>query len=304
MPPNRVRSKRKVAPSRRAYENTLSRSTARPAPSRTPKRRSRTPEQIDLTSNDLPDLEPKQQVGRKPPKPHEPLPTKYTMSTQVIVDKTLILTRLVLQAAEAFDYAGFIAEETQMTTEHCAKLGQELKLPPVEPEREAPELHEDENEDDANNDDEEAEKTCSFKKNTATNVCLAEARAAPHSPATNQFMDLYRCGDKNCNNSAGYCFSVEGLKSGHHRLTADSIRQWVLAIEEGMTTVHNPLQSVWNSIMNLKKAWKSAPSPPSTAAPAPPPYAPPLYYTLYALPVPMPFGSAGPYSTPAEALNQ
>jgi len=99
MPPNRVRSKRKVVPSRRAYENTLSRSTSRPAPSRTPKRRSRTPEQIDLTSNDPPDLEPKQQVGRKPSKPHEPLRTKYTMSTQVIVDKTLILTRLVLQTA-------------------------------------------------------------------------------------------------------------------------------------------------------------------------------------------------------------
>jgi hypothetical protein len=28
--------------------------------------------------------------------------------------------------AGAFDYAGFIAEETQMTTEHCAKLGQEV----------------------------------------------------------------------------------------------------------------------------------------------------------------------------------
>jgi hypothetical protein len=56
--------------------------------------------------------------------------------------------------------------------------------------------------------------------------------------------------------------------------------------------------------MNLKKAWKSAPSLPSTAAPTPPPYSPPPYYTPYALPVPMPFGSAGPYGTPAEASNR
>jgi hypothetical protein len=221
MPPNRVQSKRKIVPSRRAYENARLHSIARPPPPRTQKRQSRIPEHVDLTSNDLPDLESKQQASRKPPKPQEPLPTKYALSIKVFVDKVSICAQSMLQTAGAFDYARFIGIEAEKTSEYCARLGRDvntirisraaiaynkkesfesdidsledwrrfdelagsylqdrskkdvqvswtitrqLKALTVEPEKEAPELHEDESEDDAQDDDEEAEKTGSSKK--------------------------------------------------------------------------------------------------------------------------------------------
>ncbi|KAI9763546.1 MAG: hypothetical protein M1840_000454 [Geoglossum simile] len=58
----------------------------------------------------------------------------------------------------------------------------------MEPERDALELYKDESEDDTQDNDEEAKKTHSFKKNTTTNQCLAEARVAPHSIVTNELL--------------------------------------------------------------------------------------------------------------------
>ncbi|KAI9854597.1 MAG: hypothetical protein M1813_000948 [Trichoglossum hirsutum] len=195
MPPNRAQTKRKVVPSRRAYENSLPRTTARPPPRRTLKQPSQTPEHIDLTSNDLLDLESKQQASRKPPKPQEPLPTKYALSIKVFVDKVSICAQSMLQTAGAFDYARFIGIEAEKTSEYCARLGRDvnairtsratiaynkknsfesdidnkskkdvqvswtitrqLKALSVEPGKEAPKLHEDESEHDAQDDDEE-----------------------------------------------------------------------------------------------------------------------------------------------------
>jgi hypothetical protein len=126
MPPERAQSKRKVVPSRRVYENARLHSIARPPPPRTEKRQLRIPEHIDLTSNDLPDLESKQQVSRKPPKPQEPLPTKYTLSTEIFVDNVRIHAKTRLQTAGAFDYAGFIGIEAQKTSEYCAKLERDV----------------------------------------------------------------------------------------------------------------------------------------------------------------------------------
>ncbi|KAI9771356.1 MAG: hypothetical protein M1840_002326 [Geoglossum simile] len=245
MPPDRVHSKRKIVPSRRAHENARLRSIARPPPPRTQKKQSRTPEHIDLTSNDLPNLESKQQASRKPPKPQEPLPMKYALSIKVFIDNVSICAQSILQTARVFDYARFIGIKAEKTSEYCAKLGRnintirtsratiaynkkdnfesdidsledwrrfdelarsylqdkskkdvqmswtithQLKALFVKPERDAFELHEDESKDDAQDDDEEAEKTRSFKKNTTTNQCLAEARAASHGAVTNELL--------------------------------------------------------------------------------------------------------------------
>ena len=57
MPLDCAQLKRKVVLSRRAYENAHSHSIAQPLPHRTPKRQSQVPKHIDLTSNDLLDLE-------------------------------------------------------------------------------------------------------------------------------------------------------------------------------------------------------------------------------------------------------
>lgn len=126
MPPERAQSKRKVVPSRRAYENARSRSIARPPPSGTKKRQSRVsrvPEHIDLTSTDSYNLESTEIVSKKVPKPSEPLPTKYGLSIEVSVDEVAIYSRSMLQTAGAFDYAGFMSIEAQKTSEHCARIG-------------------------------------------------------------------------------------------------------------------------------------------------------------------------------------
>ncbi|KAI9773649.1 MAG: hypothetical protein M1840_006923 [Geoglossum simile] len=126
MPPTRVKSKRTAMPSRRAYENSLPRTTARPPTRRTLKQPSQTPEHIDLTSNDTPSLESTQQASKKPLKPHEPLPTKYTLSINVFVDNIRIYSRIMLQTAGSFDYLGFIAVEAQKTADYCAKIGRDV----------------------------------------------------------------------------------------------------------------------------------------------------------------------------------
>jgi hypothetical protein len=77
-------------PSRRAYENASLFSVARSQPPQTKKRQSWIPEYIDLTFNDLLNLESKQQVSKKLPKLQEPLPMKYTLSIDVFVDKVYI----------------------------------------------------------------------------------------------------------------------------------------------------------------------------------------------------------------------
>ncbi|KAI9770757.1 MAG: hypothetical protein M1840_003007 [Geoglossum simile] len=129
MPPDHVRTKRKVVPSRRASENASLRRNARPPPPRTKKRQSPIPkhtEHIDLTSNDPPDLEPKKKVSRKSPKPREPLPTKYALTLTVYVDDVRIYSQFKLQTPGAFDYAGFIAFETQKMSDYCDKQGRDV----------------------------------------------------------------------------------------------------------------------------------------------------------------------------------
>jgi hypothetical protein len=74
-----------------------------------------------------------------------------------------------------------------------------------------------------------------------------------------------------------------------------------------MATIHNPPLSLVNSIVNIQKAQKTTPLLPSAAVPAPSSFALPplsLYYSLYALPVPMPFGPTGPHGMPAAILSQ
>ncbi|KAI9768164.1 MAG: hypothetical protein M1840_004994 [Geoglossum simile] len=180
----------------------------------------------------------------------------------------------------------------------------QLKALSMELEKTAPKLYEDESEDDAENGDDEVE-TRPPKKNTATNQRLAEARAAPHSDTTNQLLELYKCRTPSCRNSAAYCLPIGGTNDRHFALNANSIRQWVLVVDEGIATIHNPPLSMMNSIINIQKAQKTA-SPPPAAIPAPSPFAlpPPPYYSPYALPIPMPFGTTGHHSIPAEVSNR
>ncbi|KAI9868846.1 MAG: hypothetical protein M1813_004697 [Trichoglossum hirsutum] len=366
MPPDRAQSKRKVVPSRRAYENARSHSIARPPLHRTSKRQSRVLEHIDLTSNDLPNPESKQQVTRKPSKPQEPLPTKYTLSIDVFVDNVCLYSRMVLQTAGAFDYTGLIGAEAQKTSEYCARIERDvsirtsiakivynkkecsqsnidcledwrsfdelartylqdrskkdvhlswaityqLKELSVEPEKEASELHDDESEDDTKDDDEEAETTYLPKKNTTTNQCLAEARAAPHSTVTNELLQIYKCRAPGCRNSAAYCYLAGEANGGHYALSSTSIRQWAEAVEDETATVHSLPASLVGSMLNVQKAQKAQKEVSSPLAfnllPSPlyslPPALP--YYSPYPLPPPAPYGHAGPHGLPPESSNQ
>ncbi|KAI9759327.1 MAG: hypothetical protein M1840_003375 [Geoglossum simile] len=180
MPPECVRSKREVVPSRRARETARSSNIARPPPPRTKKKGSRIPEHIDLTSNDIPDVESTQQVSKKPPKLQESLPTKYTLSIDILIDDVQVYSRTILQTAGVFDYAEFISVEARKISEHCARIDRELKALSVEPEKRAIEPYKDESKDNTENNDDEVGKGHSSKKNTATNRRLAEARAASH----------------------------------------------------------------------------------------------------------------------------
>ncbi|KAI9858948.1 MAG: hypothetical protein M1813_007250 [Trichoglossum hirsutum] len=359
MPPERARSKRKLVLSRRVCEIAGSSNITRPPLSRAKKQRPRVPKRIDLTSNDLPDLESTQLVSKMPSKPREPLPTKYTLSINILVGDVRIHSRTMLQTAGAFDYAGFMSIEARKTSEYCARVGRDvdirsstakitynkeetcqsdiddpedwrlfdelagtylqdknkkdvqlswtitcqLKALSVEPEKEVIELYEDESEVDTEDGEKGIGKAGSSMKKTATNQRLAEARAAPHSDTTNQLLELYKCRAPNCRNSSAYCLPVGGANDGHFTLNAHSIRQWVIAVDEGMATIHNPPLSLVNSIVNVQEAQKTTPLLPSTATPAPSPFAlppPPPYYSLYALPVSVPFGSAGPHGMLAE----
>ncbi|KAI9866736.1 MAG: hypothetical protein M1813_000678 [Trichoglossum hirsutum] len=128
MPPERIQSKRKLVPSRRASEIASSYNIAQPLPSRIKKKRSRIPKRIDLTSDDPLALESTQLVSKKPPKLQEPLPTKYTLSIDILVSDTLIYSRTMLQTAGAFDYIGFIGTEARKTSEYCARIGRVVSI--------------------------------------------------------------------------------------------------------------------------------------------------------------------------------
>ncbi|KAI9764929.1 MAG: hypothetical protein M1840_007954 [Geoglossum simile] len=111
-------------------------------------------EHIDLTFNDSPDLEPKQQVSRKSPKPQEPLPMKYTLSIDVFVDNI----RVEAQKTSC------LQDKSKKDMQLSWAITCQLKALSVELEMGALKPYEDESKDDTKDDDENAEKTHSSKK--------------------------------------------------------------------------------------------------------------------------------------------
>src|SRR5438034_190404 len=132
-----------------------------------------------------------------------------------------------------------------------------------------------------------------------------EARANPIPETTSQLLLLHKCKSPNCPNNAAHCLALGGANDRHFMLTAHSIRIWSTAVNDGIATLHNPLITLLNSIMNVWKARNSMPQP---VPPPPTPYQlPPLpspYYAPYPFPMAPPYSQAGPYGKGVEPSDR